>query len=143
MQIIYRIIMWLLGVIGAAAALAINIIYSTSTRFQSVVGMHPDTSHGWLGLGCAILAFIGACLLLFRFSIPAGVVLLVIAGIGFFFVVGAWALLASPQMFVAAFFGIYYYLAEKRERELRQAAQQGRLPTPERPPTEGGIPAAG
>jgi hypothetical protein len=143
MQIIYRLIMWLLGVVGAAAALAINIIYSTSTRFQSLVGMHPDASHGWLGLGCAILAFIGACLLLFKFSIPAGVVLLVIAGIGFFFVVGAWALLASPQMLIAAFFGAYYYVDAKHDEALRQAAQQGRLQQPERPPSEGGIPAAG
>ncbi len=143
MQLIYRLIMWLLGVIGAAAALAINIIYSTSTRFQSLVGMHPDASHGWLGLGCAILGFIGACLLLFRASIPLGVILLVIAAIGFFFVVGAWALLASPQMLVAAFFGLYHYLEGKRTQALQQAAQQGRLQRPERPPTEGGLPATG
>jgi hypothetical protein len=143
MQVIYRLITWLLGVIGAAAALAINIIYSSSTRFQSLVGMHPDASHGWLGLGCAILAFIGACLLLFRLTIPGGVVLLLIAGIGFFFVVGAWALLASPQMFIAAFLGMYHYMETKRAQELRQAAQRGRVQMPERPPAEGGTPAVG
>jgi hypothetical protein len=143
MQIVYRLLVFVLGVFGAAAALGINLFYSASTRFQSVVGLHPDASHGWLGLGCAILAFIGACLLLFRGTIPVGAVMLVVAGIGFFFVVGWWALLASPAMFIAAFFAAYYYAQEGRMRALEQAARQGRMPLPERPPPEGGTPAVG
>jgi hypothetical protein len=105
--------------------------------------MHPDASHGWVGLGCVILAFIGACLLLFRGSIPVGVVMLLVAAIGFFFVVHWWALLASPQMLLAAFFGSYYYMGVKREHALQQAANQARLQMPERPPPEGGTPAMG
>ncbi|HLW02537.1 MAG TPA: hypothetical protein VKT82_28045 [Ktedonobacterales bacterium] len=143
MQIVYRLIVFVLGIIGAAAALGINLFYSASTRFQGVVGLHPDASHGWLGLGCAILGFIGAFLLLFRVSIPAGAVLLVIAGIGFFFVVNWWALLASPQMLIAAFFALYYYFSIQRERALRQQISQGRMQTPERPPPEPGAPAVG
>ena len=142
MQIVYRLLVFVLGIVGAAAALAINIVYSTSTRFQSLAGLHPDASHGWLGLGCAILAFIGACLLLLRFTIPVGVVLLIIAAIGFFFVVGWWALLASPQMLIAAFFGAYYYADVRHDQALRAAAERGRQPMPERPPPEGGLPAA-
>lgn len=143
MQIVYRLIVFVLGIIGAAAALGINLFYSASTRFQSVVGFHPDASHGWLGLGCAILAFIGAFLLLFRVSRPAGAILLVIAGIGFFFVVNWWAWLASPQMFIAAFFAVYYYLSVNRERALQQQVNQGQMQTPERPPPETGTPAVG
>ncbi len=136
---IYRFFTFLLGILGAAAALGINIFYSASTRFQSVVGAHPDPSHGWLGLGCAILAFIASFLLLFRVSIPAGALLLIIAGIGFFFVVNWWAWLASPAMFLAAFFGLYQYLVHRRA----EAAQQGRPAGQEYPPPEGRTPAVG
>lgn len=143
MQFVYRFFAFLLGMAGAAAALGINVFYSTSTRFQSLVGFHPDASHGWLGLGCVVLAFIGACLLLFRLTIPAGALLLVIAGIAFFFVVNWWAWLASPQMFMAAFFAAYYYVGLQREQALRQAAQQGRPTGQEYPPPEGRTPAVG
>lgn len=136
---IYRFFTFLLGILGAAAALGINIFYSVSTRFQNVVGTQPDPPHGWLGLGCAILAFMGAVLLLFRMSIPAGALMLIIAGIGFFFVVNWWAWLASPAMFLAAFFGLYQYLVHRRA----EAAQQGKVPRQEYPPPEGRTPAVG
>ncbi|HEY7349451.1 MAG TPA: hypothetical protein VH599_14140 [Ktedonobacterales bacterium] len=142
MQLVYRLIVWALGVIGAAAALGINTFYSISTRFQDLVGLHPDASHGWLGLGCAILGFMGACFVLFRVSLPLGAILLIIAGIGFFFVVNWWALLASPQMLLAAFFAIYYYLDTRHDLALERAAQQAReQPRPERPPPESGTAA--
>lgn len=143
MQIIYRLFVFLLGIAGAAAALGINVFYSSSTRFQSLVGFHPDASHGWLGLGCVVLAFIGACLLLFRLTIPAGVLLLLIAGIGFFFVVNWWAWLASPQMFMAAFFAAYYYLGVRREQALRQEMRGAGMSRQEYPPQQGGTPAVG
>lgn len=136
---VYRFFTFLLGILGAAAALGINIFYSASTRFQSVVGAHPDASHGWLGLGCAILAFIASFLLLFRVSIPAGALLLIIAGIGFFFVVNWWAWLASPAMFLAAFFGLYQYMVHRRA----EAVPQGRPAQQEYPPPEGRTPAVG
>lgn len=142
MQIVYRFFVFALGIVGAAAALGINVFYSVSTRFQSVVGLRPDASHGWLGLGCVILAFIGACLLLLRITIPAGIVLLIIAGIGFFFVVNWWAALASPQMFLAAFFALYYYLNINRIRSL-EAALRSRERQTELPPQEGGAAALG
>jgi len=143
MQIVYRLIVFLLGVSGAAAALGINLFYSASTRFQDVVGFHPDASHGWLGLGCAILGFIGACLILFKRTIPFGGVLLLIAGIGFFFVVNWWGLLASPQMLLAAFFAFYYYYDLRHDRALERAASQARGGRTERPPREGGAATAG
>lgn len=142
MQFVYRFFVFLLGIVGAAAALGINVFFSVSTRFQSLVGFHPDASHGWLGLGCVVLAFIGACLLLLRITIPAGALLLIIAGIGFFFVVNWWAALASPQMFLAAFFAIYYYVNERQMRSLEAALRSRERPT-ERPPQEGGAAATG
>ncbi len=141
MQIVYRLLVFLLGIVGAAAALGINTFYSISRRFQDVVGLHPDPSHGWLGLGCAILAFIGACFVLFRALIPFGALLLIIAGIGFFFVVNWWAWLASPQMFIAAFFALYYWWQERRTHALETGLHRERRR--ERPPPETGAPAVG
>lgn len=60
-----------------------------------------------------------------------------------FFVVNWWAWLASPQMFIAAFFAVYYYLTVKREHALQQQINQGRMQMPERPPPETGTPAVG
>ncbi len=136
MQIVYRIFVFILGVAGSAAALGINVFYSLSIRFQDLVGFHPDASHGWLGLGLAILGFIGACLVLFRVTIPLGAALLLIAGIGFFFVVNWWAFLASPQMLLAAFFAAYYYLDLRHDQALEQAARHARAPLPEHPSQE-------
>lgn len=143
MHILYRLVVFVLGIAGAAAALGINVFYSASIRFQNLIGHHQDAPHGWLGLGCVVLGFMGACLVLSRVTIPAGVILLLIAGIGFFFVVNWWALLASPQMLIAAFFALYYYFSIQRERALRQQISQGRMQTPERPPPEPGAPAVG
>jgi hypothetical protein len=105
MRALYRSVVFLLGIIGAADALAINTIYSTIKRIARAVGLSLDATHGFLGLGLAILGFLGACVML-KWPIVGGVMLL-IAGIGFFFVVGWWALLASPQLLLAGFFGIY------------------------------------
>lgn len=143
MEIVYRLIVFLLGLCGAAAALGINVFYSISTLFQSLVGFHPDASHGWLGLGCVVLAFMGACLVLVKSSIPVGAILLLIAGIAFFFVVNWWAWLASPQMFLAAFFAAYYYIGSRREQALKQAAREPSPTSQEYPPQEGGTPAVG
>lgn len=140
MQIIYRLFVFLLGIAGAAAALGINVFYSASIRFQNLVGLHQDAPHGWLGLGCVVLGFAGACLVLSRLTMPAGVILLLVAGIGFFFVVNWWALLASPQMLLAAFFAAYYYLEFKHEKQEVRGAEMSRQ---EYPPPEGRTPAVG
>lgn len=140
MHILYRLVVFVLGIAGAAAALGINLFYSASIRFQNLIGHHQDAPHGWLGLGCVVLGFMGACLVLSRLTIPAGVILLLIAGIGFFFVVNWWALLASPQMLLAAFFAAYYYLEFKHEKQEIKGAGMERQ---EYPPQQGGTPAVG
>ncbi len=143
MQIVYRIIVFILGVNGAGAALGINLFYAASKRFQDLIGLHPDPAHGWLGLSCAILAFIGAILVLFTKTNLAGGIMLLIAGIVFFFVVNWWALLASPQILLAAFFAFYYYYDRKHTRALEQAVSAARISAQEHPPQEGGAAAAG
>ncbi|HEY7123935.1 MAG TPA: hypothetical protein VH540_08275 [Ktedonobacterales bacterium] len=142
MQFIYRLFVFLLGVIGAAAALGINVFYSSSTRFQNLVGTHPDASHGWLGLGLIVVAFLGALLSLFKGATHAGGILLIIAGIAFFFIVNWWALLASPQLILAGFFALFYYFYFQRVRSQARGAPPAAR-RPEYPPQEGGTPAVG
>jgi len=125
MQILYRVIVFVLGVFGALEALFINIIYSSSTRFQNLVGLSPDASHGFIGLGLVLLGILGAILVLFRALIP-GAVLLLIAGVGFFFIVHWWALLASPQMLLAAFLAFYHYWERQGKGTTRPREEQPR-----------------
>lgn len=141
MQLIYRLFVFVLGVMGAAAALGINVFYSASKRFQNLVGAHPDASHGWLGVGLIVLAFLGAILALFNGTIHVGGILMIIAGIAFIFIVNWWSLLASPQLILAGFFAFFYYYYMRRGRVPKEGAPPAR--PPEYPPPECGTPAVG
>jgi hypothetical protein len=142
-QLIYRLFVFLLGVMGAAAALGINVFYSSSTRFQNLVGLHPDASHGWIGLLVIVLAFLGAVLALFKGAIHVGGMLLLIAGIAFFFIVNWWALLASPQLILAGFFALYYYYDLRHVQALQEGTPHPEARGPGYPPQQGGTPAVG
>lgn len=90
---------FLVGLIGAVDAIIINTIVATFHELQRLLGGTVD-SHGWLGLGFAILGLIGAAVAWWR---PwAGAILLLIAGAGFAFAVHWWALLATPQLLAGA-----------------------------------------
>ncbi|GAC1448035.1 MAG: hypothetical protein PVSMB4_04550 [Ktedonobacterales bacterium] len=99
MRIIGRIAALIVGLIGAFDALVVNIVVSSYHDASRLLGSGADPSHGFIGLGLVILAFAGALLAL-RSPIAGGVLLL-IAGIAFFFVVHWWGLLASPQLLAA------------------------------------------
>ena len=125
MQIVYRLIVCILGIIGGLEALFLNIIYSTSTRFQSLIGLSPGASHGFVGLIFVALALLGSVLILFKALIP-GALLLLIAGIGFFFVVHLWAILVSPQMIFAAFLALYHYWETQGIGKMRPPTERPR-----------------
>lgn len=94
-----RIGAFLVGIVGAIDAIIINTIVATFHELQRLLGGTVD-SHGWLGLGFAIVGLIGAALAWWK---PwAGAVLMLIAGVGFAFAVHWWALLATPQLLAAA-----------------------------------------
>lgn len=100
MRFALRIATFLVGIIGAIDGIIINAIVSSVHAAASLLGADVVQSHGWIGLLLCLLALVGAFVAL-RWPIAAGV-LFVIAGVGFFFVVHWWALLASPQILVAA-----------------------------------------
>lgn len=98
-----RILALIIGLVGAAVMLIVNILYSTAHRLGTFT--HSDVTaantHGWIGFLLVIVGAIGAVAAPINGDVAA--ILLVIAGIGFFFIVHAWALLfASPLILLAA-----------------------------------------
>jgi hypothetical protein len=90
-----------LGLIGVVLALVVNFAYSGVHDFLRVSGSSTlESSHGFVGLGLILLAFIGSVISLFKPRASAA--LLLIGGAGFFYPVGWFALIASPFMLLGA-----------------------------------------
>ena len=95
-----RVIAMIVGLIGAALALAIVLLYSVFHVLAEVSGMAHDTVHLFWGLFLVLLAAVGAFL---ATPLPiASAIMLFVAGVGLFFVVGWWAVIAAPFLLVAA-----------------------------------------
>jgi len=95
-----RLIALILGLIGVVIAFTINLLYSSLHVLGSIAGFTADSTHFFWGLFVVLIGLVGSILAMF---IPiAGAVLLLIAGIAFFFIAGWWALLASPFLLVGA-----------------------------------------
>jgi len=107
-----RIAALLIGLLGVVIAFVINLLYSSLHVLGRVTGITDDQSHFFWGLFVILIGLIGSVCALF---IPTvGVVLLVVAGIAFFFIAGWWALLASPFLLVAAFLAHRYSRVQQR-----------------------------
>ena len=103
-----RILSLIIGLIGVVIAFFVNIFYSSFHVLGRVSGITNDQTHFFWGLFVVLIGLVGSLFVLF---IPTvGMVLLLVAGIAFFFIAGWWALLASPFLLVAAF------LAYRRSR---------------------------
>ena len=96
----FRTIAMIVGLIGTLIALIIDILYSLVHVLGKAAGVTNDTSHFFWGLFVVLVA-LGGSFLAPILPILAAIMLLG-AGIGFFFVVGWWAVIASPFLFVAA-----------------------------------------
>ncbi len=95
-----RTIGMIIGLVGAVLGLIVQLLYSTFHVLGRVAGVAADSSHFFGGIFLLLIGTVGA------FMAPVlpivSSVLLVIAGIGFFFAVGWWALIVSPFFLVAA-----------------------------------------
>ena len=116
MQIGLRTLGMISGLIGTCLAFAINLLYSSAHVLGRVAGITSNTGHFFWGLLVVIVALVGS--LVGLISAPVGSILLVIAGIGLFFVAGWWALFASPFLFL----GAVVMFAGRRERPRTAAA---------------------
>ena len=107
-----RVLALIVGLFGVIVAFIINLLYSFLHVLGRVAGITSDQSHFFWGL---LVIFIGLVGSLFALFIPtAGVVLLVVAGIAFFFIAGWWALLASPFLLIAALLAFRYSRAQQQ-----------------------------
>jgi hypothetical protein len=98
----------IIGLIGVVIAFFVNLLYSSLHVLGRVAGITNDQTHFFWGLFVIGIGLVGSIFALF---IPTvAMVLLLVAGIAFFFIAGWWALLASPFFLVAAF------LAYRRSR---------------------------
>ncbi|HEU5368610.1 MAG TPA: hypothetical protein VFU69_09105 [Ktedonobacterales bacterium] len=95
-----RTIALIIGIVGTVIAFIINILYSLAHVLGQVAGISNDPSHFWWGLLCVLLALVGSFLAPILPLVAA--ILLVGTGVWFFFIVGWWAVIASPFLFVAA-----------------------------------------
>ncbi len=95
-----RTIAMIVGLIGAALALIVNVLYGLFHILAAVVGAPHDSAHFFFGLLVVLLGVAGS-LMAPIFPMPAGL-MLAVAGVAFFFVVGWWALIVSPFLLVAA-----------------------------------------
>lgn len=100
MQLTMRTLAMITGLFGTVIAFLINILYSTFHVLGRVTGITANQSHFFFGLLVVLIAFIGSLAVLLTPIV--GEVLLLLAGIAFFFIVGWWALLASPFLLIAA-----------------------------------------
>ncbi len=95
-----RTIALIIGLVGTALALVIDILYSLFHVLGRIAGFTADTGHFFYGL-LVVLGGLAGSLMAPLAPIPAAV-LLAAAGIGFFFVVGWWAIITIPFFIVAA-----------------------------------------
>lgn len=118
MRYAQRIAVLVLGLIGTLDGAIVNAVVSAVHRVDQVLGGSGDPTHGVIGFIICFAFLVGAFLAL-RYPLPAGI-LLIVAGIAFFFIVHAWALLASPVIFVAGWLAIMdsrEYIGGRRETE--------------------------
>jgi cell division protein FtsW (lipid II flippase) len=79
--------------------LIIDILYSLAHVISRVSGYPTDTSHFFIGLIVTIIGVVGAFL---ADPLPtASVVLMLIAAVAFFFLVGAWAIIPGIVFLIA------------------------------------------
>src|SRR5258708_10957918 len=93
----------LIGIFGVVVAFVINILYSTFHVLGRVTGITSNQSHFFFGLLVVLIGFIGSLMVLFTPIV--GAVLLAVAGVLFFFILGLGGALASPFLLIVAVLG--------------------------------------
>jgi hypothetical protein len=89
-----------IGLVGAVIAFVVNALYSLAHVLGRMTGITADRSHFFIGTGLTIVAVIGA--LCMAGAPEVGAVLLVLATIGFFLIVGWWAVIPAIFLLSAA-----------------------------------------
>lgn len=99
-RIAMRTIALIIGLVGTALALIVDILYALAHVLGQVAGVTNDTAHFFYGLIVVLVGLSGSLLAPILPLVAA--VMLIAAAIAFFFIVGWWALIASPLLLIAA-----------------------------------------
>lgn len=126
MRTLLRFAAFIVGLIATFDGLVVNFIVSAYSDISRALGGTADPSHGIIGALICLVALIGAIAAL-RWPVVGGILLL-LAGIGFFFIVHWWAFLAAPQMLAAGALALADQGVGRPTRENER--QQHREPIP-------------
>ncbi|HEX8995150.1 MAG TPA: hypothetical protein VF812_03880 [Ktedonobacterales bacterium] len=113
LKLALRTVGMVIGLLAAALMLIVDILYSLAHTLSRMAGYSADTTHFFIGLVVTLVGLVGAFL---ADPLPtASVVFMLIAAVGFFFLVGAWAII--PAIFFAIAILIVFF-----DRSRRRAA---------------------
>jgi len=113
MQVASRVMAMTLGLVGAVIAFVVVCMYSLLHLLGRISGITADHGHFFIGTGLSILAAVGA--LVVSGAPEVGAVILAVAAIGFFFIIGWWAII--PALFLLGAAGIAFMDRAKHHKE--------------------------
>lgn len=100
-RIIGRFAAAVVGLVAVVIGLLINLFYSGfHDLFKAFFGGDTTLTHGWIGLALMLVAFVGVLFALFRPRFAAA--LFAIGGLGFIYPLGAYAVLPTVLLVIAA-----------------------------------------
>jgi hypothetical protein len=108
-----------IGLVGAVIAFVVSALYSFAHVLGRISGITADQSHFFIGTGLTIVAVIGSLLVLV--APEAGALILVLATIGFVFILSWWAVIPAIFLLVAA--GLAFMNRREYHRAPTSAAQ--------------------
>jgi hypothetical protein len=118
-----RMLAMVIGLAGGIIAVIVTVLYAFFHTLGRVAGIAADSSHMFIGLGLSVAAIVGSLFL--PVIVDVGEVLLIIAIIGLFFILGWWALIPNAFLLVAAVLAFVDRRRRVAERRAQTVASQG------------------
>lgn len=115
MSTVSRMMAMAIGLVGSVIAFVVVSLYSIMHVLARMAGVTADRSHFFVGTGLTILAAIASLVVIG--SPPIGAVLLILATVGFFFVVSWWAIIPALFLVSAAVMAYMSYRSHPRLHE--------------------------
>jgi hypothetical protein len=100
MKIPVRILALISGIVGGVIGFIINILNSSMRFVGQIAGFTDSGGHLLIGTLVAIVACIGALLVMVMPEV--GAIVLILCAIGFFFAIGWWALIPAVFLLIGA-----------------------------------------
>ncbi|HEV8194325.1 MAG TPA: hypothetical protein VGP82_22980 [Ktedonobacterales bacterium] len=111
MNIPVRMLALISGIIGGVIGFIINVLNSSLRFVGQIVNFTDSGGHLFIGTLVAIVACVGAIIVMFAPEV--GAILLLLSAVGFFFAIGWWALI--PAIFLLT--GAWLAMRARTQRE--------------------------